>query len=68
MASENPENPKSIYDFVVKDTYGNDVPLEKYKGKVLLIVNIASQCGLTNTNYSQLTELQEKYKDKGKLK
>lgn len=65
MAAENPENPQSVYDFVVKDTYGNDVSLDKYKGQVLVIVNIASQCGLTNTNYSQLTELHDKYKDKG---
>lgn len=65
MASEKPENPETVYDFVVKDTYGNDVSLDKYKGQVLLVVNIASQCGLTNTNYSQLTELHDKYKDKG---
>lgn len=65
MSAENPENPQSVYDFKVKDTYGNDVPLDKYRGKVLVIVNIASQCGLTNTNYKQLTELHDKYKDQG---
>lgn len=65
MASENPENPQTVYDFVVKDTHGNEVPLDKYKGKALMIVNIASQCGLANTNYKQLTELEEQYKDKG---
>lgn len=65
MASKNPENPQTIYDFVVKDTHGNDVPLEKYKGKALMIVNIASKCGLTTTNYKQLTELDEQYADKG---
>ncbi|XP_055321181.1 uncharacterized protein LOC129577706 [Sitodiplosis mosellana] len=63
MSSEAPENPQSVYDFKVKDTFGNDVSLDKYKGKVLLVVNIASQCGLTNTNYKELTELAEKYKD-----
>lgn len=67
MSSEAPENPQSVYDFKVKDTYGNDVSLDKYKGKVLLIVNIASQCGLTNTNYKELTELSDKYKDQGKI-
>lgn len=61
------ENPQSIYDITVKDTYGNDVSLNKYKGMVLLIVNIASQCGLASSNYKQLTELNEKYKDQGKL-
>ena len=65
MSSEAPENPQSVYDFKVKDTFGNDVSLDKYKGKVLLIVNIASQCGLTNSNYKALTELAEKYKDQG---
>lgn len=67
MAEQAPENPQSVYDFTVKDTYGNDVKLDKYKGKVLLIVNIASQCGLTSSNYSKLTELAEKYKDQGKF-
>lgn len=65
MSAEVPENPQSVYDFKVKDTYGNDVSLDKYKGQVLVIVNIASQCGLTNTNYKELTELHDKYKDKG---
>lgn len=65
MSAENQEEPKSVYDFKVKDTFGNDVSFDKYKGKVLLIVNIASKCGLANTNYKQLTELHEKYKDKG---
>lgn len=65
MSSPTPENPTSVYDFQVKDTYGNDVSLDKYKGKVLVIVNIASQCGLTSTNYEQLTELHNKYKDQG---
>ncbi|XP_055383807.1 uncharacterized protein LOC129613671 isoform X4 [Condylostylus longicornis] len=66
MASkEDYKKAKSIYDFTVKDTYGNDVSLEKYKGHVVLIVNIASQCGLTKTNYKQLTEIKEKYYDQG---
>jgi glutathione peroxidase len=55
---------QSIYDFVVKDISGNDVSLEKYKGKVLLIVNVASQCGFTQTNYTELTELYNEYKGK----
>ncbi|KAG9441208.1 hypothetical protein H6P81_017062 [Aristolochia fimbriata] len=55
----------SIHDFTVKDARGNDVDLSTYKGKVLLIVNVASQCGLTNSNYTELSQLYEKYKDKG---
>lgn len=53
----------SVYDFTVKDITGNDVSLEKYKGHVLLIVNIASLCGLTATNYKELVELDEKYRE-----
>lgn len=64
MSSENPANPQSVHDFTVKDTHGNDVSLNKYKGNVLLIVNIASKCGLTSSNYKELTELHEKYSDK----
>ncbi|PSS35873.1 Glutathione peroxidase [Actinidia chinensis var. chinensis] len=59
------ETPKSIYDFTVKDIHGNDVPLNDYNGKVLLIVNVASQCGLTQSNYKELNILYGKYKDQG---
>lgn len=52
---------KNIYDFTVKDIHGKEVKLEKYKGKVVIIVNLASECGLTDTNYKQLNELYEKY-------
>lgn len=53
-----------IYDFVVKDNEGNDVSLEKYKGKVLLIVNTATECGFT-PQYEGLEDLYKKYKDRG---
>ncbi|PIN18175.1 Glutathione peroxidase [Handroanthus impetiginosus] len=56
---------KSIHEFAVKDCKGNDVNLNAYKGKVLLVVNVASKCGFTNSNYTQLTELYSKFKDKG---
>lgn len=55
----------SIYDFTVKDTFGNDVSLEKYRGYVVIIVNIASQCGLTKNHYAKLTQLRHEYYDKG---
>jgi len=41
------------------------VDLSVYKGKVLLIVNVASQCGLTTSNYNELNEVYTKYKDQG---
>uniref|UniRef100_A0A0D6R791 Glutathione peroxidase n=1 Tax=Araucaria cunninghamii TaxID=56994 RepID=A0A0D6R791_ARACU len=53
----------TIYDFTVKDIKGNDVDLSTYKGKVLLIVNVASQCGFTNSNYKELNQLYQNYKD-----
>ncbi|XVF13139.1 hypothetical protein REPUB_Repub08aG0182400 [Reevesia pubescens] len=55
----------SVHDFTVKDARGNDVDLSIYKGKVLLIVNVASQCGLTNSNYTELSQVYEKCKDQG---
>lgn len=63
--SVDPKDAKSIYDFTVQDTFGNDVPLEKYKGKVCVIVNIASQCGLASSNYAKLTDLKKKYENAG---
>ncbi|KAM1805478.1 hypothetical protein ACFX12_031226 [Malus domestica] len=56
---------KSIHEFTVKDTRGKEVDLSVYKGKVVLVVNVASKCGFTDTNYTQLTELYSKYKEKG---
>ncbi|CAD6194059.1 unnamed protein product [Caenorhabditis auriculariae] len=55
----------SVYDFKMKDADGKEVGLDKYKGKVLIIVNVASQCGLTNSNYTQFKELLDKYKSEG---
>ena len=55
---------KSIYDFSVKDIDHQEISLEKFKGKTLLIVNVASRCGFT-PQYTGLQSLYEKYKDKG---
>ena len=54
----------SVYDFTVKSIHGEDVSLSAYRGKVLLIVNVASRCGFT-PQYKGLQELYDKYKDKG---
>ncbi|MDX9753699.1 MAG: glutathione peroxidase [bacterium] len=60
--AEEPKVP-SIHELKVQDIDGKEVELKKYKGKVLLIVNVASQCGFTK-QYADLVKLQDQYKDK----
>ncbi len=65
VSAENPpKKPASVLDFHVKDIDGKDVDLAKYRGKVLLIVNTASQCGHTH-QYKDLEAIYEKYKEQG---
>ena len=59
-----PLTEKSIYDFSMKSIDGKDVKMEEYKGKVLLLVNVASQCGYT-PQYEGLQKVYTKYQDKG---
>ena len=54
---------KSFYDFTVKTIDGKDFSLSSLKGKKVLVVNVASKCGLT-PQYAQLEKLYEKYKEK----
>jgi len=54
----------SLYSFTLNSIDGKPAPLAEYKGKVVLIVNVASQCGYT-PQYSALDALYEKYKDQG---
>jgi len=54
----------SIYDIAVKDIDGKDTTLAAYKGKVVLIVNVASHCGYT-PQYANLEAVYKKYKDQG---
>ncbi len=55
---------KTIYDFSVKDADMKELSLESYKEKILLIVNVASYCGLTY-QYEGIENLYKKYKDQG---
>lgn len=54
----------SLHDFTVNDIKGKSTPLAGYKDKVVLVVNVASQCGYT-PQYTGLEALYRKYKDKG---
>ena len=54
----------SVYDFTLKNIDGKDTSLSQYRGKVLLLVNVASKCGLT-PQYEGLQSLYTKYKDRG---
>lgn len=53
-----------IYNFKVKDSKGDLVSMEDFKGKVLLVVNTATGCGFT-PQYEGLQKIYDKYKDKG---
>ncbi len=58
------QGPADIYGFSALDIDGKSISLADYKGKVILIVNTASRCGLT-PQYKSLEELYQKYKDRG---
>lgn len=60
------KNMQSIYDFTVNDIGGKPVKLSQFKGKVILIVNVASKCGFT-PQYEGLQKLYSEYADKGLL-
>ncbi len=55
---------KSVYNFTMKSIDGQPVALKQYRGKVLMIVNVASKCGFT-PQYSALESVYEKYKGQG---
>jgi glutathione peroxidase len=55
---------KTVYDFTLNSIDGQPAPLAAYKGKVVLLVNVASRCGFT-PQYTALESIYEKYKDSG---
>ncbi len=63
-SAEEKEKGPAALNFTMKSITGQDVNLADYKGKVLLVVNVASKCGLT-PQYEALESLHEKYSDKG---
>lgn len=55
---------KTFYDFQLQDIDGNPLALESFRGKAVLIVNVASRCGFT-PQYEGLEKIYRQYKDKG---
>jgi len=60
-AQGDPKTAQSVYEFTVNDIKGNSVSLEKYRGHVLIIVNVASKCGYTAGHYKELNELYNEF-------
>lgn len=61
--AEDKQTPSALA-FKMESLEGKPVEMKKYAGKVVLIVNVASECGLTG-QYKELQKMHEKYKDKG---
>ena len=55
---------KLVYDFIFKDLDGVTLNLSEYKGKVVVVVNVASQCGFTN-QYEDMQKVWEQYQSRG---
>ena len=58
------DNSKILFDFKINSIDGSELDLSKFKGKTLLIVNVASKCGFTK-QYADLQNLYDLYKEKG---
>ena len=60
----NADNEKLAYDFSFKDLDGSSLNLSEYKGKVIVAINVASQCGFTS-QYTDMQQVWKKYQSKG---
>lgn len=64
IASGEPQSAKTAHDFAFTAIEGHPLPMESFKGKAVLVVNTASQCGFTR-QYGDLQALWERYRDRG---
>ena len=64
VTATNAPQTMSFHELSATDIHGNPVPFDSFKGKKVLVVNTASECGYTK-QYAQLQELHEEFKDKG---
>ncbi len=64
VSTVNADQKKIAYDFKFKDLDGSILDLAEYKGKIIVVVNVASQCGFTN-QYEDMQNVWEKYQSKG---
>ena len=58
------DNSKTLFDFKINSINGGELDLSSFKGKTILLVNVASNCGFTN-QYDDLQNLYDNFKDKG---
>ncbi|MDB3887280.1 glutathione peroxidase [Candidatus Pelagibacter sp.] len=58
------DNSKTLFDFKINSINGGELDLSSFKGKTILLVNVASKCGFTN-QYDDLQDLYDNFKDKG---
>ena len=58
------DNSKTLFDFKINSINGGELDLSSFKGKTILLVNVASKCGFTN-QYNDLQNLYDNFKDKG---
>ena len=64
----NPDTAQTVYEFTANNIKGEPVSLEKYRGHVLIVVNVASKCGYTAQHYKELNELYAEYAEsKGEI-
>src|SRR5690554_256028 len=63
MNAQKDLEPRTFYDHAITDIYGDEMSLEQFRGKYVLVVNVASKCGFTK-QYEPLQQLYEKYQDK----